>query len=398
MCEGKPYDTKSDVWALGCLLFELAALKPPFQAANQTLLARKIIHEPPDSQVPGHYTREIPFIINKLLDKDPRRRPSPSSILNYSAVQIRLERASFQAREDELLAQLEEAKTREARRAIQHASELQIAQQQQKQQSGDILQIELQVERDRTREEAKRRTELQREREEWLKREVQLVARIRTLEAERDSERELKEAAWEQLRQRGLNGEERHDGNIPQDEENVDKHAISRGCSWSGASQIAFRFSSGNDVCLATDSHALNQICLEHSECVRAELEDSVSGPQESVQTEAIEPERHVEHRSGGAPGSGARSRTRETEPMPTPSNLFVSPKGSAQSPYTPGSITPSRGNDRMAARERCLESSVERSSKVYIIYSGSSHCFATIATLSRSIQLLLISSLLNNV
>ena len=176
------------------------------------------------------------------------------------------------------------------------------------------------------------------------------------------------------------------------------KHAISRGCSWSGVSQIAFRFSSGNDVCLATDSHALNQICLEHSECVRAELEDSVSGPQESVQTEAIEPERHVEHRSGGAPGSGARSRTRETEPMPTPSNLFVSPKGSAQSPYTPGSITPSRGNDRMAARERCLESSVERSSKVYIIYSGSSHCFATIATLSRSIQLLLISSLLNSV
>ena len=103
MCEGKPYDTKSDVWALGCLMFELAALKPPFQAANQALLARKIINETPESHVPSHYSREIPFIINKLLDKDPRRRPSPDSILNYSAVQIRLERASFQAREADLL-------------------------------------------------------------------------------------------------------------------------------------------------------------------------------------------------------------------------------------------------------------------------------------------------------
>ena len=48
MCEGKPYDTKSDVWALGCLIFELAVLKPPFQAANQALLVRKIINEAPE--------------------------------------------------------------------------------------------------------------------------------------------------------------------------------------------------------------------------------------------------------------------------------------------------------------------------------------------------------------
>jgi len=33
------------------------------------------------------------FIIHKLLDKDPRRRPSPDSILAYSAVQIRVERS-----------------------------------------------------------------------------------------------------------------------------------------------------------------------------------------------------------------------------------------------------------------------------------------------------------------
>lgn len=43
LCEEKPYNTKSDVWALGCVLYELCAHRHPFSSANQGALILKII-------------------------------------------------------------------------------------------------------------------------------------------------------------------------------------------------------------------------------------------------------------------------------------------------------------------------------------------------------------------
>ena len=38
----KPYDTKSDMWSLGCVLYELCALRVPFRANDIDELSRKV--------------------------------------------------------------------------------------------------------------------------------------------------------------------------------------------------------------------------------------------------------------------------------------------------------------------------------------------------------------------
>lgn len=38
----KPYDSKSDVWSLGCILYEMITLKPPFAGKDMDKLYRKV--------------------------------------------------------------------------------------------------------------------------------------------------------------------------------------------------------------------------------------------------------------------------------------------------------------------------------------------------------------------
>ena len=60
------YDEKSDLWSLGCLLYELCALSPPFNAPNQRVLGAKV-RQGRFRRIPAQYSGELQSIIASLL-------------------------------------------------------------------------------------------------------------------------------------------------------------------------------------------------------------------------------------------------------------------------------------------------------------------------------------------
>ncbi|XP_077499008.1 nimA-like kinase isoform X2 [Amblyomma americanum] len=80
ICVGKPYNQKSDIWALGCILYELLTLRPPFEGNHVPNLVIKIIRGE-YAPVPTHYSVELRRLLERLLQKEPSMRPSVNQIL-----------------------------------------------------------------------------------------------------------------------------------------------------------------------------------------------------------------------------------------------------------------------------------------------------------------------------
>ena len=80
ICEEKPYNDKSDVWALGCILYELCSFKHPFEARSQGALIVKILNNKPE-QIDAHYSNDLKNLVFLLLDKNSDKRLSCIEIL-----------------------------------------------------------------------------------------------------------------------------------------------------------------------------------------------------------------------------------------------------------------------------------------------------------------------------
>ncbi|XP_070591605.1 serine/threonine-protein kinase Nek8 isoform X6 [Erythrolamprus reginae] len=80
LCEGKPYNQKSDIWALGCVLYELASLKRAFEAANLPALVLKIMSGT-FAPISDRYSPELRQLILSLLNLEPSKRPQLEEIL-----------------------------------------------------------------------------------------------------------------------------------------------------------------------------------------------------------------------------------------------------------------------------------------------------------------------------
>lgn len=76
----KPYNHKSDVWALGCCVYEMATLKHAFNAKDMNSLVYKIL-KGKMPLMPKQYSPELIQIIKNMLHQEPEKRPSVNRIL-----------------------------------------------------------------------------------------------------------------------------------------------------------------------------------------------------------------------------------------------------------------------------------------------------------------------------
>ena len=71
----KPYDAKSDIWSLGCVLYEMIALHPPFMAPNMQGLFKKVTTGT-YPEIPKRFSSDLAGVVKALLQVNPSLRPN----------------------------------------------------------------------------------------------------------------------------------------------------------------------------------------------------------------------------------------------------------------------------------------------------------------------------------
>ncbi|XP_073701281.1 serine/threonine-protein kinase Nek5-like [Garra rufa] len=86
ICENRPYNNKTDIWSLGCVLYELCTLRHPFEGSNLKQLVLRICRGR-YSPVSQRYSSEVRLLLQQLFKVSPRDRPSANSLLKRPMLQ-----------------------------------------------------------------------------------------------------------------------------------------------------------------------------------------------------------------------------------------------------------------------------------------------------------------------
>ncbi|GAA5846101.1 hypothetical protein JCM3766R1_001366 [Sporobolomyces carnicolor] len=90
LINGQPYDVKSDIWALGCLIYELCAGHPPFHEARTQPELAVMIREGKIPDLPKPYTAHLGQVVRAMLKQNPKHRPNTSQIKALDTVRLQI--------------------------------------------------------------------------------------------------------------------------------------------------------------------------------------------------------------------------------------------------------------------------------------------------------------------
>ncbi|KAK9468807.1 kinase-like domain-containing protein [Lipomyces arxii] len=83
----QPYTPQSDVWSLGCVIYELCALQPPFTGKSHIQLAQKI-REGRFAPLPAGYSSSLQRLVSTCLALSPQKRPTTHTLLQSELVRL----------------------------------------------------------------------------------------------------------------------------------------------------------------------------------------------------------------------------------------------------------------------------------------------------------------------
>jgi serine/threonine protein kinase len=83
--KGQPADRRSDVWAFGCLLFEMLTGRAAFQGDSHGEILGGVLKSEPDWQLVADAPEAIQRVLRRCLQKDSRNRLRGSRSTNYAA-------------------------------------------------------------------------------------------------------------------------------------------------------------------------------------------------------------------------------------------------------------------------------------------------------------------------
>ncbi|PWY83465.1 kinase-like protein [Aspergillus heteromorphus CBS 117.55] len=87
ICAAEKYTLRSDIWAVGCIMYELCQREPPFNARTHIQLVQRI-REGKFAPLPEFYSPELKNVIASCLRVNPDHRPDTTALINLPIIRL----------------------------------------------------------------------------------------------------------------------------------------------------------------------------------------------------------------------------------------------------------------------------------------------------------------------